>query len=220
MAITVRHDLCNVIAWCAHTGIREHFQETVTLVIGAQRKAYNVHKDLLCFYSDYFRAAFHGSFKEAKERKIELPSVEEDIFENFQLWLYTRRLDFTELSFGTLVSLWIFGDQHEIPLLQNCVIDGLFEKQTKENQFDYSVATLVYDNTLPGSPLHRAITEIGASYVWDEDSESFPNPMHCPAEHLIDLIRAEARLPKDGEQYSLLARTKCFFHIHGKDEHC
>ena len=67
----------------------EHFQETVTLVVGSEKKAYNVHIGLLSFYSDYFRAAFQGSFKEAIERKMELPGVTKDVFERFQVWLYT-----------------------------------------------------------------------------------------------------------------------------------
>lgn len=62
----------------------------MTLIVGKKKKAYTLHKDLLCFYSDYFRAAFNGSFKEAAERKLELPNVEEHIFEGAQLWLYTR----------------------------------------------------------------------------------------------------------------------------------
>lgn len=52
-----------------------------------------MHLDLLCFYSDYFRAAFQGSFKEASERKMELLGVTKDVFERLQVWLYTRRLD-------------------------------------------------------------------------------------------------------------------------------
>lgn len=55
----------------------EHFQESVILIVGPKKKAYTLHKELLCFYSDYFRAAFNGSFKEATERKIEVPSVEQ-----------------------------------------------------------------------------------------------------------------------------------------------
>ncbi|KAI4850205.1 hypothetical protein E4T44_02886 [Aureobasidium sp. EXF-8845] len=43
----------------------QFYKETVTLVTGAAKVQYTLHKGLLCFYSDFFRAALNGSFKEA-----------------------------------------------------------------------------------------------------------------------------------------------------------
>lgn len=57
----------------------------MTIIVGKEKKAYNLHKDLLCFYSDYFRAALNGNFKEAAEGKLELPNVTISIFEAFQV---------------------------------------------------------------------------------------------------------------------------------------
>ncbi|KEQ66970.1 uncharacterized protein M437DRAFT_15616, partial [Aureobasidium melanogenum CBS 110374] len=139
---------------------REHFRETVTFIVGTNKKTYVVHKDLLCFYSDHFRAAFQGSFKEATERKIELPKVSEDDFEHFQVWLYTRRLDFASTNFYTIARLWIFGDQYQIPLLQNWAADSLIAKRKKENAFPSAVVPLIYDRTVPGSALRRVAIEV------------------------------------------------------------
>jgi len=199
----------------------EHFQGTVTLLIGTEKKPYTVHKDLLCFYSDYFRAAFNGSFKEAAERKIELAGVTVNVFEHFQVWLYTRRLNPLELMVSELIHLWIFGDQHQIPLLQNYAVDGLFEKRTKEYCFAAGMALLVYEKTLPGSPLRRAIIEIYASCVLQESENSqLRLAGFWSVESLIDLVRAVESRPKGLNQYALQKRDKCFFHVHGKDEHC
>jgi hypothetical protein len=206
-----------VFTYSAHS---EHFQGLVTILVGPTKKPYTIHKDLLCFYSDYFRAAFQGSFKEATERKIELAGITTDIFEHFQVWLYTRRLDTLGGHFPTIVKLWVFGDQHQIPLLQNCVIDALFEMRIKENNFDSSAVPLVYDNTLPGSPLRKAIAEMGTSLALQEGPKSHLNTQDWSAESLIDLVRAVERRPKDLKQYALPKRDKCFFHVHGKDEHC
>ncbi|KAI4760540.1 hypothetical protein E4T52_07564 [Aureobasidium sp. EXF-3400] len=200
---------------------REHFQGLVTLLIGTEKKPYAVHKDLLYFYSDYFRAAFQGSFKEASECKLELAGVTVDIYEHFQVWLYTRRLDPLVLDFRTIVKLWIFGDQHQIPLLQNCAIDGLFEKRVKQNMFETAVMSLAYDNTIPGSLLRKAVTEIQTSLALQVGPNSSLNETeNWSVESLIDLVRAVESRPKDLAQYALPKRDKCFFHVHGKDEHC
>jgi hypothetical protein len=76
----------------------------------------------LCFYSDFFRAAFEGSFKEATEGKVELSDVTVDTFEAFQVWLYSQSLRNIEdpqdssthsalPDFATLARLWVFGDK-------------------------------------------------------------------------------------------------------------
>ncbi|KAG9578488.1 hypothetical protein KCU77_g7878, partial [Aureobasidium melanogenum] len=71
---------------------RKDFQGLVTVVVGPSKKEFAIHKDLLSFYSDYFRAAFNGSFVEATDKKIELNDVNQEVFENFHAWLYTRKL--------------------------------------------------------------------------------------------------------------------------------
>jgi hypothetical protein len=199
----------------------EHFQGVVTILVGPARKPYILHKDLLCFYSDYFRAAFQGSFQEATDGKIELSGVTTEVFEYFQVWLYTRRLDLLKLDFQTMIKLWIFGDQHQIPLLQNYTVDGLFDKRIKQNRFSVSVMPQVYADTLPGSPLRRAVIEICTSLVLEAKANShLKNPGNWSVESLIDLVRAVEARPKDLKQFALPEREKCFFHVHGKDEHC
>lgn len=68
------------------------YKKTVQVIVDSGQEKFILHKDLLCFYSDFFRAAFNGSFKEATEGKVELPDVEVEIFEAFQVWLYSRTL--------------------------------------------------------------------------------------------------------------------------------
>ncbi|KAH0382040.1 hypothetical protein KCU92_g6635, partial [Aureobasidium melanogenum] len=199
---------------------REHFQETVTLIVGDEKKPYVVHKDLLCFYSDYFRAAFQGSFKEATERKVELPGVIKDVFEHFQVWLYTRRLDFADTQFHTIIRLWIFGDQHQIPLLQNWAADSLIAKRKKEHTFPISLVPLVYENTVAKSALRKVVIEIATTLQLQDGTGTYLILEHWSVESLIDLVRAVDIRPKNLGQYNLPVRDKCFFHLHNKGEHC
>lgn len=201
----------------------------MTLVVGKQEKAYVLHKDLLCFYSDYFRAAFDGSFKEAAERKLRIPDVEENVFERVQLWLYTRNLQLPTQDpkiFEVLVNLWIFGDQHQIPLLQNQVMDKfLAECEAADNIASYLIGT-VYAKTVSGSPLRKAFIEVVAwTMEIESDSGTFigTGQHECwPKESLIDLVLAinQARMNRIVRFPDLPKRHKCFFHVHAKEEHC
>ncbi|KAG9656966.1 hypothetical protein KCU95_g16738, partial [Aureobasidium melanogenum] len=100
------------------------FRGIVTVEVGPQKQAFSIHKDLLCYYSDYFRGAFEGSFKEAVDGKIWLQKEDPTIFDVFNSFLYNRKLQNADglvgpsLSFATLVDLWIFGDQFVVPLLR------------------------------------------------------------------------------------------------------
>jgi len=65
--------------------------EIVTIFIGPQKKRYNIHKDIICHHSEYFRAAYNGRWKEADEG-VTLEDVEVEVFHIFVHWLYTQRL--------------------------------------------------------------------------------------------------------------------------------
>ncbi|TIA22398.1 hypothetical protein D6C81_03415 [Aureobasidium pullulans] len=141
----------------------EHFNGIVTVVVGFKKKSYSLHKDLLCFYSDYFRAAFNGSFKEATDGKIELMDVEPEVFDIFQVWLYLRRLQTPENAFTCfmrLAQLWVFGDKHQVPLLQNEVMDDIFAKRAQLKVFHPALVKLAYEQTPVGSPLRKAVIEV------------------------------------------------------------
>jgi hypothetical protein len=103
----------------------------VTIEVGPEKKVYVMHKDLLVFYSDYFRAAFNGTFKEATEGKISLPDEREDVFDIFNHFIYSRRIaDQTddELSWDQLIGVWLFGDKYIVPSLQNVVMDAFIAR--------------------------------------------------------------------------------------------
>ncbi|KAI4851213.1 hypothetical protein E4T44_02270 [Aureobasidium sp. EXF-8845] len=203
----------------------EHFQGTVTLIVGKEEKAYTLHKELLCFYSDYFRAAFNGSFKEATERKIELPDVEISLFDAFQFWLYTRDLQGPTRvleQFQFLINMWILGDQYQIPLVQNQVMDRIFVKREESLSFSITLVPEVYAKTVAGSPLRKAIIEIIGWTMRLHEWETWKTTSGWTNESLTDLMLAvhQARLSREVEFPNLPKRDKCFFHVHGKDEHC
>jgi hypothetical protein len=152
---------------CAYHVDSEFYKESVTLVVGASKTRYTLHKGLLCFYSDFFRAAFNGSFKEAIEFKLDLPDTEIDVFEAFQFRLYSQTFPKNEVTptdaypeFPLLARIWVFSDKYQIPLLQNNAIDTILAKVEEDDDIPVQEINLVYRNTLPNSPLRKAFTDI------------------------------------------------------------
>jgi hypothetical protein len=64
----------------------------VTVEIGSEKTPFTVHKDLLTACSPYFKAAFEGPFREARDKSIPISDVEPKTFQLFLDWLYFRRL--------------------------------------------------------------------------------------------------------------------------------
>ncbi|KAF1960097.1 hypothetical protein CC80DRAFT_582457 [Byssothecium circinans] len=64
----------------------------VTIKVGAEKTEYVVHKAFLVYYSDYFKKALEGPWKEAEDNAITLEDVEVEVFNVFVNWLYTQQL--------------------------------------------------------------------------------------------------------------------------------
>jgi hypothetical protein len=220
----------------AHHDDSKCYKHTVVLIVGSTKEHYSLHNDLLCFYSDFFRAAFNGSFKEATERKIELPDVETDVFEAFQVWLYTRVLPeadteskYIHPGWSLLIKLWIFGDKYQIPLLQNVAIDAMLDKVEKDKEVPTGMINYAYENTFLNSPLRKAVTDVMAyrasmpdrQNAVDVESNCLAVPDNWPVQACLDVIAEMSRgwLKKD-TRFKLPTREKCYYHVHADGEHC
>lgn len=202
-------------------------------MVGPGKEAYSVHKELLCFYSDFFRAAFNGSFKEAIESQIELLDVEIQVFEAFQAWLYTQSLPKNEEKPDTkiypawplLASLWIFGDKHRIPLLQNTVMDAFIAKIDIDLQSPLLVMHTIYENTLSESPLRKAVIDIvthRVAMLGDKGGKGVCLLQNMwPPEACMDAMAVMcAGWTHKTERNRMPKKDKCHYHIHAAGEHC
>ncbi|KAH0172450.1 hypothetical protein KCU67_g1728, partial [Aureobasidium melanogenum] len=202
-------------------------QNTVTVEIGSEKKAYSIHKDLLVFYSDYFRAAFNGSFTEAAEGKIRLPHERVEVFNIVTNFVYTRQLSDgvdCDIAWELLCRLWIFGDKYLMPALQNKAMSTLIEQNRKLKVIPVHCVKLIYDNTLPGSPLRKIVVDWTA---YKTDMLEFmalekENP-RWTREALVDLVLTMgAKTKEDIGRYALPEGNngKCYYHVHKDGEQC
>lgn len=68
--------------------------ETATIEVGTglNKKTFHVHRDLLSFYSGYFKAALRGGFAEATSGVVQLETEEPVVFEGFVKWFTHTKL--------------------------------------------------------------------------------------------------------------------------------
>ncbi|CAD0110786.1 unnamed protein product [Aureobasidium uvarum] len=204
----------------------EHFDTVVTIEVGPEKKVFVVHKELLCFYSDYFRAPFDGSFKEAIEGKLTLPDENIDTFYLFDGFLYTNQLRNQERASGSnircynLSRLWVFGDKYLVPALQNMAMDCLVERLhiVKKRLGSEPTMSFIYDNTVHDSPLRRMAIDWQVYGICVTDREQLCS---WPREAVVDLAMAQST--KETMHYAgkqLPESGKCHYHLHAEGEFC
>ncbi|KAH0378260.1 hypothetical protein KCU92_g8812, partial [Aureobasidium melanogenum] len=203
------------------------YQTLVTIEVGSEKKKFVIHKDLLTFYSDFFRGAFNGSFIEAAEGKLSLPDVEVPIFDIFNQFLYTGRLADGEghtLRSNTLIKLWLFGDRFIVPCLQNSAIDALDKKFHMTHSLPTRFNKLIWENTLPSALLRKYMLDIVVYMADVEVILSSGNEEYWTHEALVDLAKAlfnkQVVGDVDNDYPTMPKRDRCYYHVHAEGEKC
>jgi len=64
----------------------------VNIVIGRSdaKKTFTMHKELLCYHSEWFRKAFNGDWRESEEDFLHLKGIPEEVFRVVSHWLYAQ----------------------------------------------------------------------------------------------------------------------------------
>lgn len=157
---------------------------TVTLIVGENKKPFQVHLDLLCEASPIFKAAFSGNFKESSEKTMQLPADDESIFELFVDWLYYQRYEMIpevegdeyEASgvFLQAFKLFVIADKYEVIKLKSRVIETLFVAG-KVSKWGLTLSSLdyAYEHTTQGSGLRKLLAD---SFAWNIDLEWYERP--------------------------------------------
>ena len=65
----------------------------MTAIVGAEKRKFLLHKNLLADRCDFFSAAFGGQFAESEQKSIQLPDIDPAEFELFVDWLYRGTLE-------------------------------------------------------------------------------------------------------------------------------
>ncbi|KAK4695923.1 hypothetical protein P7C71_g1920, partial [Lecanoromycetidae sp. Uapishka_2] len=176
----------------------DSFDNMVVIIVGKDSIAFNMHRGMLCNVAPYFKAAFDGRFNEAKSKVLVLSEDDPEVFKRFQLWVYTDKVlekgeAYGDISWTTLIELYVFGSIRGITDLQNAVVDILIDKSKSDNEVPTGDLQYIYNNTPEGSPLRRLLID-WTVFKGVLTSESwFSEDLRCvyPADFLFDVASAQ-----------------------------
>lgn len=185
-------------------------------------QTFSVHKEIVCHYSDYFRAACKGEFLEARSGKVKLPEDRAEIFDLFVQWVYSQNLGqvLAEVALSpwtTLIELYVLADKLQVSTLKNAIVDRMLckahvalRKARGRDKFPSNAdITLAYENTPPTSPLPKFLSELFAlrrDFAIEKDE--------VPKDYLYDLALG-LRLRWNGSNgLPTLMKELCRYHDH------
>lgn len=134
-------------------------------------------QDVVMRQSGFFNAALKDEWNEgAVDDVVTIVDMDDDdpgAFSIYAEWLWSgaiytmadknhaKRDDDTE--YQQLVQAYILGDKLRDKDFQNTIIDAMIEKLVTSNFVDLKLANIIYESTLPASPLRRLLVDM---YVW------------------------------------------------------
>ncbi|KAK0129626.1 hypothetical protein ONS96_000190 [Cadophora gregata f. sp. sojae] len=89
--------------------------EIVNILVSPNEDLMTCHRAVLCFYSEFFDAAFYGGLKEATEGVIRLPEESKIQVAAFLGWVYSGQIHSEESA----EELWMLGDRLRSPEFAN-----------------------------------------------------------------------------------------------------
>ncbi|RYP43447.1 hypothetical protein DL770_011662 [Monosporascus sp. CRB-9-2] len=100
------------------------------VVVRCGTRSWNLHRNILCSRSDYFRAALAGPFEEGEIREIDLREHDEETIDHLVAWIYTKKLPRTVSSDGrtcyeAAVNLYVAADFCLVRELQEDCLEAL-----------------------------------------------------------------------------------------------
>jgi hypothetical protein len=126
-------------------------------------KEYRVQCTLLANCSEWFDKALNGEWTEGKDRRLQFPDTDPQIVELFVYYLITGTLPFEipDLEDGTpacqrlAVRLWVFGNEHLLPKLQNDAMRHLYSSFEEQGVFpDIETIREGFEHSSNASPLY------------------------------------------------------------------
>ncbi|RYP06363.1 hypothetical protein DL764_003208 [Monosporascus ibericus] len=162
------------------------------VVVRCGTRSWNLHRNILCSRSDYFRTALAGPFKEAEIREIDLCEHDEETIDHLVTWIYTKKLPRTVSSDGRTC--------YEAAVnLTGGDLDSLFRGVRAAYEVDFAVLKAVFTDFM-----HY-------THFWPATDRAF-------REHLLvrvprfshDILRRIPELCRDGRYWPLEIPDACF----------
>ncbi len=151
----------------------------IDIYVGASKRHWALHRNLLCHHSTFFQDQFGEEEHSEKGGKLELLDDDPKAFELLVKWLYQGHID--DVSSMPMDRKWDYADSCQklyvlcdkigLPQLKNFAIDQ-FRKGCNQAGLVPGPDEMkeIYDTTRLGSPFRRLVSKIAARQIMDPDS--------------------------------------------------
>ncbi|THW20422.1 hypothetical protein D6D23_06843 [Aureobasidium pullulans] len=195
--------------------------ETIKLVSKKGKTTVSVHKELLCFFSPYYKAALKGNFTEATTDSLQVDLTDKGL-KMFVRWIYTGEVA-SPRCFPRYFSLYIFADLVDIVALQRMIMTRI--QGYSEDLPEYSTVKLALMNLPESSPLRAWILDVYISH-WEpayDDCDPYPtdtasDPDNTLAAFMYQVARGLAVRESVNTAGCLCCYSDCKYHEHESKE--
>lgn len=137
-------------------------------------------------HSQFFRAAFRGGFREAKDKALHLPDVEAKYFEHVVLWMYSESLERKSFFFKegkptyfTLLDLYSLADRLDIEGMRNALCNRIAVLAEETNSVPTPSDTyILYETIRPNAPVKHLVLDLFAFKKTDNLVATHPDEWH------------------------------------------
>ncbi|KAI6807096.1 hypothetical protein KC332_g11700 [Hortaea werneckii] len=175
--------------------------EMVNIMLDHNDTVLRIQRTLLLNLSAWFKTALTSGFMEGQSLTLRFPGFPSEVVQTFVYWIFHGTIPWSKDSSeggmlktheelqALLARLWMFGEEHLLPKLQDQAIWGLTDLLT----YRFPAVELlleVYEGTAPDSPLRKLMANEAAS-GWRGRVRLFPT-QSSPVYSRTDLDRVGA----------------------------
>jgi len=208
----------------------------ISVEVGPQHDEYKIHREVLVYHSEYFRAALQGCWTENKERKVIIEDLEPAAFNIFVDWLYTRRIPSTVVAWGgsqedgdnfsysCRVSLlffqtYVLADRLGAQELLNAVNNWIVGYQANSSPW-YDTVIYAFDNIPAARRILSMLVESHCRYS-EEDDDALHDGDHSlhtqlPNDFLFRVMKRYRQICEDRDWDREM--NLCDYHEHVSEE--
>ncbi|KAI5241314.1 hypothetical protein E4T43_05541 [Aureobasidium subglaciale] len=178
-----------------------------------------VHRQLLSYFSPYFKAAFESGFAESKQEVFVLEGLSAITYQELLIWLYTgqfRGLESGE-SYWLLIELYVFADAYEFLALRRKIMSTL--AQSKRIGLPVIMESVGGLSQVPTtSPLYQWCVETYINH-WDPRYHHRKPTPKTPIDFFHDVARGHILKTLEGQSLPCkCCHDPCHWHEHLDEE--
>lgn len=142
-------------------------------------------------------------------------------FADLATQLQDAESDVKDTPWAQLAQLWVFGDAHEVPMLQNVVVGLIHKKVISTWVVPTGEVDYIYSNTLVGSKLRLYVTAIIGNTGDAQSKMQVKDEGYFCKEALGDLLRVTWVVGfKKSSKDDVAKWDMCQYHVHEKGTKC